>query len=175
MRIGNGYDVHRLVTGRDLIIGGVRIPYEKGLLGHSDADVLIHAVMDALLGAAGLGDIGLHFPDSDDRYRGADSRELLRSVRQKLLDRGFVAGNIDATVIAQAPRLRPYIDRMKENIAADLEIAPDLVNIKATTEEHLGFTGRGEGISASCVCLVDSIYDAAYSAGCDCQGCPGRK
>ncbi|MDY6352184.1 MAG: 2-C-methyl-D-erythritol 2,4-cyclodiphosphate synthase [Lachnospiraceae bacterium] len=175
MRIGNGYDVHRLVTGRDLIIGGVRIPYEKGLLGHSDADVLIHAVMDALLGAAGLGDIGLHFPDSDDRYRGADSRELLRSVRQKLLDRGFVAGNIDATVIAQAPRLRPYIDRMKENIAADLEIAPDLVNIKATTEEHLGFTGRGEGISASCVCLVDSIYDAAYSAGCGCQGCPGRK
>lgn len=175
MRIGNGYDVHRLVTGRDLIIGGVRISYEKGLLGHSDADVLIHAVMDALLGAAGLGDIGLHFPDSDDRYRGADSRELLRSVRQKLLDRGFVAGNIDATVIAQAPRLRPYIDRMKENIAADLEIAPDLVNIKATTEEHLGFTGRGEGISASCVCLVDSIYDAAYSAGCGCQGCPGRK
>lgn len=175
MRIGNGYDVHRLVTGRDLIIGGVRIPYEKGLLGHSDADVLIHAVMDALLGAAGLGDIGLHFPDSDDRYRGADSRELLRNVRQKLLDRGFVAGNIDATVIAQAPRLRPYIDRMKENIAADLEIAPDLVNIKATTEEHLGFTGRGEGISASCVCLVDSIYDAAYSAGCGCQGCPERK
>lgn len=175
MRIGNGYDVHRLVTGRDLIIGGVRIPYEKGLLGHSDADVLIHAVMDALLGAAGLGDIGLHFPDSDDRYRGADSRELLRSVRQKLLDRGFVAGNIDATVIAQAPRLRPYIDRMKENIAADLEIAPDLVNIKATTEEHLGFTGRGEGISASCVCLVDSIYDTAYSAGCGCQGCPERK
>jgi len=175
MRIGNGYDVHRLVTGRDLIIGGVRIPYEKGLLGHSDADVLIHAVMDALLGAAGLGDIGLHFPDSDDRYRGADSRELLRSVRQKLLDRGFVAGNIDATVIAQAPRLRPYIDRMKENIAADLEIAPDLVNIKATTEEHLGFTGRGEGISASCVCLVDSIYDAAYSAGCGCQGCTERK
>lgn len=175
MRIGNGYDVHRLVTGRDLIIGGVRIPYEKGLLGHSDADVLIHAVMDALLGAAGLGDIGLHFPDSDDRYRGADSRELLRSVRQKLLDRGFVAGNIDATVIAQAPRLRPYIDRMKENIAADLEIAPDLVNIKATTEEHLGFTGRGEGISASCVCLVDSIYDAAYSAGSGCQGCPERK
>ncbi|MGN8772914.1 2-C-methyl-D-erythritol 2,4-cyclodiphosphate synthase [Candidatus Weimeria sp. HCP3S3_B5] len=175
MRIGNGYDVHRLVTGRDLIIGGVRIPYEKGLLGHSDADVLIHAVMDALLGAAGLGDIGLHFPDSDDRYRGADSRELLRSVRQKLLDRGFVAGNIDATVIAQAPRLRPYIDRMKENIAADLEIAPDLVNVKATTEEHLGFTGRGEGISASCVCLVDSIYDAAYSVGCGCQGCPERK
>ena len=155
MRIGNGYDVHQLTEGRDLIIGGVHIPYEKGLLGHSDADVLLHAVMDALLGAAGLGDIGLHFPDNDDKYKGADSRELLRQVRQLLLDEGFVVGNIDCTIIAQAPKMRPYIEQMKKNIASDLQIADNMVNVKATTEEGLGFTGKSEGISSQSICLIE--------------------
>lgn len=175
MRIGNGYDVHQLTEGRDLIIGGVKIPYEKGLLGHSDADVLLHAVMDALLGAAGLGDIGLHFPDNDDKYKGADSRELLKEVRQKLLDEGYVVGNIDATIIAQAPKMRPYIDQMKKNIAEDLQIAENMVNVKATTEEHLGFTGRGEGISASAVCIIESLYEAGTPINSGCGGCPMRK
>lgn len=173
MRIGNGYDVHRLTEGRDLILGGVHIPYEKGLLGHSDADVLLHAVMDALLGAAGLGDIGLHFPDTDDKYKGADSRELLREVGQMLLKEGYVVGNIDATIIAQAPKMRPYIDQMKKNIAEDLQIADNMVNVKATTEEHLGFTGRGEGISASAVCIIESLYEAGTPIEPGCAGCGG--
>ena len=175
MRIGNGYDVHQLTEGRDLIIGGVKIPYEKGLLGHSDADVLLHAVMDALLGAAGLGDIGLHFPDNDDKYKGADSRELLKEVRQKLLDEGYVVGNIDATIIAQAPKMRTYIDQMKKNIAEDLQIAENMVNVKATTEEHLGFTGRGEGISASAVCIIESLHEAGTPINSGCGGCPMRQ
>lgn len=173
MRIGNGYDVHRLTEGRDMILGGVHIPYEKGLHGHSDADVLLHAVMDALLGAAGLGDIGLHFPDTDDKYKGADSRVLLREVGQMLLKEGYVVGNIDATIIAQAPKMRPYIDQMKKNIAEDLQIADNMVNVKATTEEHLGFTGRGEGISASAVCIIESLYEAGTPIGPGCAGCGG--
>lgn len=154
MRIGTGYDVHKLVEGRALILGGVTIPYEKGLLGHSDADVLLHAVMDALLGAAALGDIGLHFPDTDERYAGADSRELLREVGKILSENGRAVGNIDATIIAQRPKLRPYIDEMRAHIAEDLGLDVSLVSVKATTEEHLGFTGRGEGISAQAVCLI---------------------
>jgi len=157
MRIGTGYDVHRLKEGRKLIVGGVDIPFEKGLLGHSDADVLIHAVMDALLGAAALGDIGLHFPDSDERYAGADSRGLLRGVRRILDEHGYGVVNVDATVIAQAPKLRPYIDQMRDNIASDLKIDREAVSVKATTEEHLGFTGRGEGIAAQAVCLIDDL------------------
>lgn len=177
MRIGNGYDVHRLTEGRKLIIGGVEIPHDKGLLGHSDADVLLHAIMDALLGAAGLGDIGQHFPDNDDKYLGADSRDLLRQVRQMLLKEGYVVGNIDATVIAQQPKLRPYIDQMEANVAEDLGCAKSLINIKATTEEHLGFTGREEGIAASAVCIIESIYENSQTVGqpvTGCQGCPGR-
>ena len=155
MRIGHGYDVHKLVEGRDLILGGVKIPYEKGLLGHSDADVLLHAVSDALLGAAGLGDIGRHFPDTDPRYKGADSLELLRIVGRKVRAAGYRVSNVDVTMIAQRPKLKDYIDRMKENIASVLEIAPDRVNVKATTEEHLGFTGNGEGMSCHAVCLLE--------------------
>lgn len=155
MRIGHGYDVHKLATGRDLILGGVRIPYEKGLLGHSDADVLVHAVMDALLGAAGLGDIGLHFPDTDDAYLGADSIGLLRRVANLLSERCYRPVNVDATVICQKPKLRPYIDLMRENIAEALAMDAEDVNIKATTEEHLGFTGEGLGIAAHAVCLIE--------------------
>ena len=155
MRIGHGYDVHRLVEGRKLILGGVEIPYEKGLLGHSDADVLLHAVTDALLGAAALGDIGRHFPDTDPRYKGIDSRILLRHAVGLVREKGWRVENVDATVIAQKPKLAPYIDRMKENIAEDLGIAPDQVNVKATTEERLGFTGREEGIAAHAVCLIE--------------------
>ena len=155
MRIGMGYDVHKLVEGRDLILGGVTIPYEKGLLGHSDADVLIHAIMDALLGAAALGDIGKHFPDTDPQYKGANSMELLKHVGALLSEHDYSISNIDATVIAQAPKLRPYIDQMNANIAEALHISTDQVNIKATTEEGLGFTGSGEGISAQAVCLID--------------------
>ncbi|MCR5269365.1 MAG: 2-C-methyl-D-erythritol 2,4-cyclodiphosphate synthase [Lachnospiraceae bacterium] len=154
MRIGMGYDVHKLVEGRALILGGVTIPYEKGLLGHSDADVLVHAIMDALLGAAALGDIGKHFPDTDPKYKGADSIELLKHVGSLLSEHGYSISNIDATIIAQAPKLRPYIDRMNANIAEALGISTDQVNIKATTEEGLGFTGSGEGISAQAVCLL---------------------
>lgn len=153
-RVGHGYDVHRLVTGRRLVLGGVVIPYEKGLLGHSDADVLIHAVMDALLGAAGLPDIGHQFPDTDPKYSGADSRGLLRRVKELLLDAGYHVGNIDATVIAQAPKLAPFLAEMAANISADLGIGVEEINIKATTEEHLGFTGAGEGIAAHSVCLL---------------------
>ena len=157
MRIGQGYDVHRLVTGRDLIIGGVKIDFDRGLLGHSDADVLLHAICDAMLGAAALGDIGAHFPDTDTQYKGIDSRKLLRLCKQKLSDLGYTVVNLDATIIAQAPKMRPYIDLMRKNISDDLSIDIDLVNVKATTEEHLGFTGRGEGISASAVCLIEKI------------------
>ena len=154
MRIGTGYDVHKLAEGRKLIIGGVEIPYEKGLLGHSDADVLVHAVMDALLGAAALGDIGKHFPDSDPKYKGADSLMLMREVRRILSENGFEVGNVDATIIAQAPRMSPHIDTMRRNIADALGIDVSQVSVKATTEERLGFTGRGEGISAQAVALI---------------------
>lgn len=155
MRIGHGYDVHRLVEGRKLIIGGVEIPQTVGLLGHSDADVLLHAVMDALLGAAGLRDIGYHFPDTDMRYKGADSRMLLRCVKEKLDAAGYRVSNVDVTMIAQAPKLKPYIPQMTENIAQDLQIDISRVNVKATTEEHLGFTGSGDGMSCHAVCLLE--------------------
>lgn len=154
MRIGQGYDVHKMVEGRDLIICGVKIPYEKGLLGHSDADVALHALSDALLGAAALGDIGRHFPDTDEKYRGADSRELLREVVRMIKNKGYSVGNADVTIIAQKPKMLPYIAQMRENIASDLGVDPDAVNVKATTTEKLGFEGRGEGISASAVCLL---------------------
>ena len=155
MRIGHGYDVHRLVEGRDLILGGVKLDYPMGLDGHSDADVLLHAVSDALLGAAGLGDIGLHFPDTDPRYKGADSLRLLEVVGEKVKGRGFRVGNIDVTMIAQKPKLRPHIPAMQENIAKALGIDPSRVNVKATTEERLGFTGRKEGMSCHAVCLLE--------------------
>jgi 2-C-methyl-D-erythritol 2,4-cyclodiphosphate synthase len=156
MRIGQGFDVHALVEGRKLILGGVQIPHEKGLEGHSDADVLIHAICDALLGAAGLGDIGRHFPDTDPAYKGADSRVLLRAVAQKIAAAGFSVANVDSTIIAQAPRMAPHIAKMVANISADLGIAHAAVNVKATTTEHLGFTGRGEGIAAQAIALLDS-------------------
>jgi 2-C-methyl-D-erythritol 2,4-cyclodiphosphate synthase len=155
MRIGHGYDVHKLVEGRDLILGGVRIPYEKGLLGHSDADVLLHAVSDALLGAAGLGDIGKHFPDTDPQYKGADSLKLLQIVGQRVAEAGYRVSNIDVTMIAQRPKLRPHIETMERNIASVLGIDPSRVNVKATTEEKLGFTGDGSGMSCHAVCLLD--------------------
>ena len=155
MRIGHGYDVHRLVEGRDLILGGVKIDYEKGLLGHSDADVLLHAVSDALLGAAGLGDIGRHFPDTDPKYKGADSLMLLREVYRKISEKGFRVGNIDVTMIAQKPKLKDYIPQMQANIAAAVGVTPDRVNVKATTEEKLGFTGSGEGMACHAVCLLE--------------------
>lgn len=154
MRIGTGYDVHKLVEGRKLILGGVEIPYEKGLLGHSDADVLLHAIMDALLGAAALGDIGQHFPDTDPKYEGADSLKLLSEVGRILQEAGYQIGNIDATVIAQRPKLMPYLPAMRQNVASTLGIDVSQVSIKATTEEHLGFTGRGEGISTQAVALI---------------------
>ena len=178
MRIGQGYDVHRLVEGRRLIIGGVDIPYEKGLLGHSDADVLLHAVMDALLGAAALGDIGQHFPDSDERYKGISSIALLKKVGKILQENGYMIENIDSTVIAQRPKLLPYRPPMAENIAAALGIEKEQVSVKATTEEGLGFTGTGEGISAQAIALLSSVADYApedrvgiISGGCG--GCPG--
>ena len=155
MRSGHGYDGHRLVEGRDLILGGVKIDYEKGLLGHSDADVLLHAVSDALLGAAGLGDIGRHFPDTDPQYKGADSLMLLREVYRKIAEKGYRVGNIDVTMIAQKPKLKDYIPQMQANIAAAVEVSPDRVNVKATTEEKLGFTGTGEGMSCHAVCLLE--------------------
>ena len=178
MRIGNGYDVHRLVEGRPLIIGGVTIPYEKGLLGHSDADVLLHAIMDALLGAAALGDIGKHFPDTDERYKGADSKALMKEVYNMLSEKGYIIGNVDATIIAQAPKMRPYIDDMIANVAGILNITKEQVNIKATTEEHLGFTGEGLGISASAVCILETLREAGGLVGassvscCAAGGCP---
>ena len=178
MRIGQGYDVHRLVEGRKLIIGGVDIPDEKGLLGHSDADVLLHAVMDALLGAAALGDIGQHFPDSDERYKGISSIALLKEVGKILQENGYMIENIDSTVIAQRPKLLPYRPQMAENIAAALGIEKEQVSVKATTEEGLGFTGTGEGISAQAIALLSSVADYApedrvgiISGGCG--GCPG--
>ena len=155
MRIGHGYDVHRLVAGRDLILGGVKIPHTLGLLGHSDADVLLHAVSDALLGAAGLGDIGKHFPDTDPQYKGADSLKLLQIVGQKVAAAGYRVSNIDVTMIAQKPKLRPHIETMERNIASALGIDASRVNVKATTEEHLGFTGSGEGMACHAVCLLE--------------------
>ena len=153
-RVGQGYDVHRLVPERRFILGGVDIPWQLGLLGHSDADVLVHAVMDALLGAAAMGDIGKLFPDTDERYAGADSIELLREVVRRLKEAGFTIGNVDATVIAQRPKLAPHIDRMRENMASAMGVSADRVSVKATTEEHLGFTGREEGIAASAIALL---------------------
>lgn len=155
MRIGHGYDVHRLVEGRDLILGGVKIPYELGLLGHSDADVLLHAVSDALLGAAGLGDIGKHFPDTDPQYKGADSLRLLEIVGDKVAQAGYRVSNVDVTMIAQAPKLRPYIETMERKIAAALSLDVSRVNVKATTEERLGFTGEGLGMACHAVCLLE--------------------
>ena len=157
MRIGHGYDVHRLVEGRSLVLGGVRIPFEKGLDGHSDADVLTHAVMDALLGAAAMGDIGKLFPDTDDRYLGADSIALLREVDRRLTEAGYRLGNLDVTVIAQRPKLAPYINQMRQNLAAALHTELQNVSVKATTEEGLGFTGSGEGIAAHAVCLLEPL------------------
>lgn len=154
IRIGHGFDVHAFAEGRRLILGGVDIPHERGLLGHSDADVLLHAICDALLGAAGLGDIGKHFPDSDPQYKGIDSRKLLRHVGALLKRHGWAAGNVDATLIAQAPRMAPHIPVMRENIAQDLSVGVEQINVKATTTEQLGFTGRGEGIAAEAVCLI---------------------
>ena len=154
MRIGHGYDVHRLTEGRDLILGGVKIPYKHGLLGHSDADVLLHAVMDAVLGAMAEGDIGKHFPDTDPAYKGADSLALTRAVADLMHQRGYTLGNVDVTVIAQAPKLAPYIPEMRQNVAKAFGAPMDAVNVKATTEEHLGFTGSGEGISAHAVCIL---------------------
>jgi len=157
MRIGHGYDVHRLVPDRELILGGVHIPYEKGLLGHSDADVLTHSVMDALLGAAGLGDIGRHFPDTDPQYKGISSLKLLSHVAQKLHLAGYRVGNIDVTVIAQAPKLKDFIPQMQKNLADILGVEENKINVKATTEEHLGFTGDGSGIACHSVCLIENI------------------
>ena len=177
MRIGMGYDVHKLVEGRKLIIGGVMIPNEKGLLGHSDADVLLHAIMDALLGAAALGDIGKHFPDNDPAYEGADSMELLRKVSQLLDDSCYLIENIDATIIAQAPKMRPYIDEMRKNIAQNLGIDISQVNVKATTEEGLGFTGSLEGISSQAICMLTSPINFATMdvTQSNCEGCSGCK
>ena len=178
MRIGMGYDVHKLVEGRKLIIGGVEIPYEKGLLGHSDADVLLHAISDALLGAAALGDIGKHFPDTDPAYKGISSIVLLEHVGKLLEENCFFIENIDATIIAQAPKMRPHIDTMRENIAKALRISVEQVNVKATTEEGLGFTGTGEGISSQAICLltspvgVGSVDVTEESDKCaSCRGC----
>ncbi len=155
IRVGTGYDVHKLVEGRDLILGGVKIPHATGLLGHSDADVLLHAIMDAILGAAALGDIGKHFPDTDPAYKGASSMKLLEHVYHLITERGYVVGNIDATIIAQKPKLRPYIEEMEHNIARVLHIELDQINVKATTEEQLGFTGRMEGISTQAICCLE--------------------
>lgn len=188
MRIGTGYDVHKLVEGRKLILGGVTVPYDKGLLGHSDADVIVHAIMDALLGALALGDIGKHFPDNDERYAGASSIELLKRVAEIIEEERYVISNIDSTIIAQKPKLSPYIEDMRKNIAQALGININQVSVKATTEEHLGFTGRGEGISSQAVALLmpvenyvyDDIMNMAGNAtgnqrGCaGCGGCPRR-
>ena len=179
MRVGMGYDVHKLVEGRDLIIGGVNIPYEKGLLGHSDADVLLHAISDALLGAAALGDIGKHFPDTDPKYKGADSLKLLQHVGNLLEENMYVIENIDATIIAQRPKMAPHIPTMRENIAKALGLEVDQVNVKATTEEGLGFTGSGEGISSQAICLLETVANYAYDDMMmqerQCGGCGGCK
>lgn len=176
MRIGTGYDVHRLVPERPLILGGVTVPHTLGLLGHSDADVLLHAIMDAMLGAAGMGDIGKHFPDTDDKYKGASSLKLLEEVGKMLREKGYVVENIDSTIIAQKPKLRPYIDEMEKNIAETLGIGIDQINVKATTEERLGFTGSEEGISSQAVCCITGIYEGSYTAfdsEAKCAGCGG--
>jgi 2-C-methyl-D-erythritol 2,4-cyclodiphosphate synthase len=181
LRTGIGYDVHRLVEGRDLIVGGVKIDHEKGLLGHSDADVLLHAIMDAILGAAALGDIGKHFPDTDPEYEGASSIELLKEVGKMVSDKLYVIENIDAIIIAERPKFRPYIDQMRQNIADALGLDIDQVSVKATTEEGLGFTGKKEGISSQAIATLQSIYEnqsmaadsAAGTAGC--AGCPGAQ
>ena len=178
MRVGTGYDVHKLIEGRDLILGGVKIPYERGLLGHSDADVLVHAIMDALLGAAALGDIGTHFPDSDPEFEGISSIELLGRVKKLLDEKLYVIENIDATIIAQRPKLASCLPAMVKNIASVLGIEEDRVNIKATTEEGLGFTGAGLGIAANAVCLLESMFRYQYdvtpnTAGGSCSGCSG--
>jgi len=187
MRIGTGYDVHRLVEDRALILGGVVIPYEKGLLGHSDADVLLHAIMDALLGAAALGDIGKHFPDSNEKYKGVSSMELLKEVKRMLDEELFIVENIDATIIAQRPKMAPYLQEMRGNIAGVLQIDVSQVNVKATTEEGLGFTGEGLGIASQAVCLLENVrnfsyggnggsayaYDAGMEAGTACAHCSG--
>ncbi len=182
MRVGMGYDVHKLVEGRKLILGGVEIPYEKGLLGHSDADVLVHAIMDALLGAAALGDIGRHFPDTDPAYAGADSIELLKQVKEMLMEQLLLVGNIDATIIAQRPKLAPYIPQMVTRIAVALDVPENRINIKATTEEGLGFTGSGEGISAHAICGLETVANYSYdvmeesvSSCTGCTGCPKRE
>lgn len=178
MRVGMGYDVHKLTENRKLVIGGVEIPYEKGLLGHSDADVLLHAIMDALLGAAALGDIGKHFPDNDDAYKGISSIELLKRVGELLEDKNYIIENIDATIVAQRPKMRPYIDQMECNIAQTLGIDREQVNVKATTEEGLGFTGSGEGISAQAVAAIENIknlasYDVTDTFSNRCSSCKG--
>lgn len=177
MRIGMGYDVHKLVEDRDLIIGGVKIPYEKGLLGHSDADVLVHAIMDALLGGAALGDIGRHFPDTDPAYKDVSSMDLLREVKSLLNKEMYFIENIDATVMAQEPKLAPYIPEMVKTIANTLGVKENQINIKATTEEHLGFTGRKEGIKATAICMLNTIgnyiYDDVMTVEKDCSSCSG--
>ena len=177
MRIGTGYDVHRLTKERKLILGGVDIPYDRGLAGHSDADVLLHAIMDAMLGAAALGDIGKQFPDTDERYKGISSLILLERVGELLADNRFAVSNIDSTIIAQEPKLRPYIDEMRKNIAGALSLDVSAVSVKATTEEGLGFTGKGEGIAAQAVCLLtepaDLIESNSYLYGGRCEGCFG--
>lgn len=178
MRVGMGYDVHKLVEGRDLILGGVKIPYEKGLLGHSDADVLVHAIMDAILGAAALGDIGKHFPDTDERYKGISSMELLGHVAKLLDEHLYVIENIDATIIAQRPKMASHIQKMRENIAEILCIDVEQINVKATTEEGLGFTGTGDGISSQAICLIEKITNFASIAvadenGAKCASCAG--
>ncbi|MCI5856315.1 MAG: 2-C-methyl-D-erythritol 2,4-cyclodiphosphate synthase [Agathobacter sp.] len=173
MRVGMGYDVHKLVEGRKLILGGVEIEHTLGLLGHSDADVLLHAIMDALLGAAALGDIGKHFPDTDPRYEGISSMKLLEHVGKLLEEKGYVIDNIDATIIAQKPKLRPYIEQMEQNIAKTLGIAKEQVNVKATTEEGLGFTGSEQGISSQAICMLSGLYEASVSVGGGCGGCGG--
>ena len=176
MRVGMGYDVHKLVEGRDLILGGVKIPHTLGLLGHSDADVLLHAIMDALLGAAALGDIGKHFPDTDPQYKGISSIKLLEHVTKLIEEKGYIVENIDATIIAQKPKMRPYIEEMEKNIAAALHIDVSQVNVKATTEEGLGFTGTEQGISSQAICALTTIYESSVAVAdsqAGCEGCAG--
>ena len=176
MRVGMGYDVHKLVEGRDLILGGVKIPHTLGLLGHSDADVLLHAVMDALLGAAALGDIGKHFPDTDPQYKGISSIKLLEHVAKLIEEKGYIVENIDATIIAQKPKMRPYIEEMEKNIATALHIDVSQINVKATTEEGLGFTGAEQGISSQAICALTTIYESSVAVAdsqAGCEGCAG--
>lgn len=173
MRVGMGYDVHKLVEGRDLILGGVKIPHTLGLLGHSDADVLLHAIMDALLGAAALGDIGKHFPDTDPQYKGISSIKLLEHVRDLISEKGYMVENIDATIIAQKPKMRPYIEQMEQNIADALGIDVSQINVKATTEEGLGFTGTEEGISSQAICALTSLYESGVAVADSASGCAG--